>query len=71
MSIEDNAGFALTSIDVIIAVAVLAVFAILAWRISGLLYRRGVKPRHVTLLDENLTRLEDSLRDKHSHDPRL
>ena len=71
MSINDNAGFALTPMDFIIAVAVLAVFAILAWQISGLLHRRGVKPRHVTLLDEKLTRLEDSLRDKHPHDPKL
>ncbi|WP_296174269.1 hypothetical protein [uncultured Brevundimonas sp.] len=65
MSINDNAGFALTPMDFIIAVAVLAVFAILAWQICGLLHRRGVKPRHVTLLDKKLTRVEDSLRDKH------
>ena len=71
MSIEDNAGFALNSIDFIIAVAVLAAFAILAWQISALLHRHNVKPRHVTLLDEKLTRLEDSLRDKHPHDPKL
>lgn len=70
MSISDNAGFALTPTDFVIAVAVLAVFAILAWQISGLLHRRGVKPRHVTLLDKKLTRLEDSLRDKHRDDPR-
>ncbi|PQZ82857.1 MULTISPECIES: hypothetical protein [unclassified Brevundimonas] len=71
MTIDGNAGYALTPTDFIIAVAVLAAFAILAWQVSSLLLRRGVKPRHISLLDKKLSRLEDSLRDKHPDDPRL
>jgi drug/metabolite transporter (DMT)-like permease len=70
MRIEDNTAFVPTAMDFVIAGAVLAVIAALIWKVSSILLRRGIRPRHITALDEKLSRLEENLRDKPGHDSR-